>query len=80
MKFRDTSAPVPLVVREKGTAPLDGLMASYPEFVLWWGGVVECTSAVARVGREGHLDREAAHESLGLLCALREALFEIQPG
>ncbi|MCP4593149.1 MAG: type II toxin-antitoxin system VapC family toxin [bacterium] len=80
MKFWDTSALVPLVVREEGTSRVHDLLASDPDFVLWWGSVVECTSALARSHREGHLDREGVHQSLALLRALREAAFEIQPG
>lgn len=80
MKFWDTSVLVPLVVREEKTSLVHDLLASDPDFVLWWGSVVECTSALARAQRQGHLDQEGVHESLALLRAFREAAFEIQPG
>jgi predicted nucleic acid-binding protein len=51
-----------------------------PELVTWWGSLVECASAIARVERDGGItvdDAQKARESLNLVHA---TWYEMQPG
>lgn len=48
MKFWDSSALVPLVIREEASPDVRTLYASDPAQVVWWSTVVEVRSALAR--------------------------------
>ena len=48
--------------------------------VAWWGTLVECTSAVARLRRESTLDVSQEHSIYNLLQAVATAWTEVQPG
>jgi predicted nucleic acid-binding protein len=48
--------------------------------LVWWGTEIECTSAIARLEREGALERAGVVRSLSRLSALAESWHEIQPG
>ena len=67
MKFWDASAVIPLFLEEPETprmleiARLDGGM------VAWWGTVVECRSAVARLRRETILTTSQEDQAIRLL-------------
>ena len=80
MKFWDTSALIPLLLREERTDAMGALLQADPELVIWWGSTVECASALARSTREGRLSQQQTNISLGLFGALREMGFEILPG
>ena len=45
MKFWDTSAIVPLLVREPRTPTLTAVYRHDPDVAAWWGSEVECGSA-----------------------------------
>ena len=45
----------------------------------WWGSLIECTSALSRLHREGGLDAGNLSQSLEALQALGEAWLEVQP-
>lgn len=55
MRFWDASAIVPLLVHERLSARADALLAEDRAIVTWWGSLVECSSALARLHREGEL-------------------------
>jgi len=55
MKFWDASALAPLHAREPRTADLQALARSDEGIVVWWGTVVECASALARMRRHQSL-------------------------
>ena len=80
MKFWDASAVIPLFLEEPETprmleiARLDGGM------VAWWGTVVECRSAVARLRRETILTTSQEDQAIRLLAVLAEAWTEVLPG
>ncbi len=78
MRYWDSSAIVPLLVEEAST---DDLVALYPEdeIVTWWGTEVECTSAVARLEREGALEAAEATTALGRLRALSAGWHLVEP-
>ena len=62
MRFWDTSAIVPLILDESAAAPVD---RSYDDsMIVWWGTIIEATSAIARRERAGTLSIDAASESL----------------
>ena len=56
MKFWDASAIIPLCVEEPWTPFLTQLLADDMPLIVWWGSVVECWSAFARLRREGIFD------------------------
>lgn len=55
MNFWDSSAILPLLVREPTSDATRRYLDSQPEIALWWGTPVECVSALARKEREGKL-------------------------
>lgn len=59
VSYWDTSAIVPLLVREADTALREKQLVSLPGLVAWWGSRLECLSALCRREREGHLNAEA---------------------
>ncbi len=79
MKFWDSSALVPLLVRESRTTGLAAVYRQDPDIAAWWGTEVECSSAVARLERAGVLDADRTEEVLSRLDALRQRWQEIQP-
>ena len=79
MKFWDSSALVPLLVRELRTTGMATLYREDPDVAAWWGTEVECSSAVARLERGGLLDADGTEQALSRLDALRRRWQEIQP-
>jgi predicted nucleic acid-binding protein len=57
MKFWDTSALVPLLIRENSTEAVLKISSEDPEMAVWWGTETECLSALARRERENQLSR-----------------------
>ena len=70
---------MPLLLDEPSRDDLVELLSKDPEMVVWWGTVVECTSAVARREREGALSVEQATAVLRRLGLLSEAWHEVLP-
>ena len=60
MRFRDSSALVPLVVRQRASARMRSLYRSDAGVLSWWGASVECESAIARLERDGRLRKRSA--------------------
>ena len=60
MKFWDSSAVVPLLVRERSTPFYERLYARDPDMTVWWGTGVECVSALARYERDPRLSASVA--------------------
>jgi uncharacterized protein len=79
MRFWDSSALVPLLVKEAVSVQIRDLFLSEPGMIAWWGTPVECASAVARLEREGRLSPQATTEALGRLDALAQHLHRIEP-
>ena len=70
MKFWDSSAILPLVVREASTPQIRSLVEDETELLVWWATRIETLSAVARIAREGGLSTtqvQAVLEDLGEL-------------
>jgi len=79
VKFWDSSAIVPLCLREPSTAAIRALEQSDPSLVVWWATRIECLSAIVRRSREAPLDPSAEADARARLFALDAGWFEIQP-
>lgn len=79
MRFWDSSAIVPLLVREKSTDFLLGLWEADKDMIVWWGTETECLSALARREREGGLDRLSVSLAEESLSKILHAAYEVQP-
>jgi predicted nucleic acid-binding protein len=66
MRFWDSSAVVPLVVGQRGTAEAEAWIRRDPQVVLWTLTPIEVLSAIRRLVRAGAVgeDRAAAAEDL----------------
>lgn len=79
MRFWDSSALVPLLIRQEASEAVHRSLEEDPVVCAWWGTPVECTSAVARIEREGVLAADAARAARSRLDALAAAWHEVQP-
>ena len=78
MRFWDTSAVVPLLVREEMTAPALAALQDDREIAVWWGTPVECASAIARLEREG-APLPRVSEAFARLDELAASWIEVEP-
>lgn len=79
MIFWDSSAVVPLLVREPCTDQVSALLRQGDTAIVWWSTVIEAWSALCRRQRQGGLsaaDLEQARQRLDLLS---QAWHEIAP-
>jgi uncharacterized protein len=79
LKYWDSSALVPLLVKQEMTAPLQQLYAEEQRLLTWWGTEVECASAVSRLEREALLSTHSATAALQRLDALARSWHQIEP-
>ena len=79
MRFWDSSAIVPLLVREEKTDSLLDLREADRDMIVWWGTETECLSALARREREGGLDRRATSLAEESLSKILGSAHEVQP-
>lgn len=79
MKFWDSSAVVPLLVRESSSPALRKLAKSDPELIVWWGTESECISALSRLERETEAAAAAVERALDRLDRLARSWHEVQP-
>jgi uncharacterized protein len=61
------------------TSVVQTLAANDPIMLVWWATEVECTSAIARIEREGALDESAATQAFDRLKRLAGGWHEIDP-
>ncbi len=82
MKFWDSSAIMPLLVREAVSERMERLIRKDAVVVAWWGSGVECASALARREREAtrKRDRDALARAFARLEILQNGWQEVQPG
>lgn len=80
MKFWAASAVVPLLIRQPATEQLSQLLEEDPQIAVWWATPIECVSAVARLRREGALDRSHEESVVAGLRKLGSSWYEVQPG
>lgn len=79
VNYWDTSALVPLFVREPDTDLRERQLVSLPGLVAWWGSRLECISKLCRREREGHLDTVAFDTARRRLEALSRQWIEVPP-
>ena len=79
MKFWDASAIVPLCLDEPWTPLLTQVLAEDALMVVWWGSLVECWSAFARLRRDGIFQTSDEEQARTLLAHLATAWTEILP-
>ena len=79
MSFWDSSALVPLLVREETSAAIRKRYRGDEAPVVWWGAEVECASAVARLERNGSLLSRGATDAFRRLDTLVRAWHQIEP-
>ena len=58
MRYWDSSALVPLIVREADTEQRERLQREDGRIVTWWGSLVEGASGLSRLHRDGNLDSQ----------------------
>ena len=76
--FCDSSALVPLFSGQSGSADSRPLL-NRKSVAVWWGTVVEITSGLARLAREGTIDGPRMAKACARVRALREQWIEVQP-
>jgi predicted nucleic acid-binding protein len=79
MKFWDSSAIIPLCLREKTSETIKGLMRDDEDIVVSWTTRIECLSALSRRQREGVLLSGDAAKARAVLSALAATWSEVQP-
>lgn len=68
--FWDTSALVPLCVVQANSVAAESNAGLFAR-VVWWGTYVEVRSAIARLQRTGHMNRDGAKNAAAMLDRLR---------
>ncbi len=79
MRFWDSSAIIPLCLKEKTSEAMRRLMKEDENIVVWWTTRIECLSALSRRQREGVLPLGDDAKAKAVLSALAAAWSEIQP-
>ncbi len=67
MKYWDASALLPLVIEEPTSQAMESILRDDPAIVTWWATRVECTSAIARLERDGALSPGDTRRALARL-------------
>jgi predicted nucleic acid-binding protein len=78
--FWDSSAVVPLLVEEPASSDIRRLAQTYGPPVVWWGTLVECSSALARRSRFAATLSSEQRRATSRLADLVALWTEIQPG
>ena len=79
MRFWDSSAIVPLLVKEKWTREVTSLMREDPAPLVWWGTAVQCASALSRLERMEALDADEVTDAFARLQTLIASWNEVEP-
>jgi predicted nucleic acid-binding protein len=79
MRFWDSSAIIPLCLKETTSEAIKGLMKGDEDAVVWWTTQVECVSALSRRRREEVLSPGDEAKARTVLSAIGTAWSEVQP-
>jgi predicted nucleic acid-binding protein len=79
VKFWDSSAIIPLCLKEQMSETVKRLVKSDEDIVVWWVTRVECLSALSRRRREGVLGNNSELKAKAILSVLSEEWSEVQP-
>jgi uncharacterized protein len=77
--FWDTSSLIPLILPEARSGALTAAFNEDRHPVVWWVTPVECHSALARLFREKHIQRDDARRASERLRGIRSRANEIAP-
>jgi hypothetical protein len=80
MKFWDASAIIPLCIEEPHTALMREIIDRDGLMVVWWGTIIECRSAVARLRRDHLMTVGEEGQLIDLFTTLASVWTEILPG
>lgn len=79
MRFWDSSALVPLLVTEPGSAERTRALQTDPGLLVWWGTLIETESALQRRLRESALDAAGVRLARENLARLARSWQEVPP-
>jgi len=79
MSFWDSSAVVPLLLRQPATHRVQEILRARGVPVVWWGALIECHSVVERLRRDAELSLEHRQQALAVLAELAASWQEVQP-
>jgi predicted nucleic acid-binding protein len=79
VKFWDSSAIIPICLKEQLSETVKRLIKADEDLVVWWTTRVECLSAMLRRRREGVLNTDAELKARAILSALSIEWSEVQP-
>ena len=79
MRFWDSSAIIPLCLKESASEAAKGLLKGEEDIVVWWTTRIECLSALSRRQREKTLSSGDGLKAKAILSALAAAWLEVQP-
>ncbi len=79
MRFWDSSALVPLIVRQRASGRMRSLYRADAGVLAWWGARIECESAISRLERDRLLRRRSAAAARGRLDRFAATWQEVQP-
>jgi hypothetical protein len=79
MKFWDSSAIIPLCLKEQMSETVKRLIKADEDLVVWWATRVECFSALSRRRREKVLNTESEFKAKIILSTLSAEWSEVQP-
>lgn len=75
--FFDTSAIIPLIVKQETTQRARQMIKKYPKPVVSWTAFIEAHSALARLVRDGHISRKNSQAAGERLEHLKNAWAEV---
>ena len=79
MIFWDSSAVIPLLVREKMTRRMQAQLERDRHMLVWWATRVECASAISRLEREQSLSPEDVISAFDRLAVIADGWNEVSP-
>jgi len=79
VRFWDSSAIIPLCLKESTSEMLRRMIKSDEEVVVWWTTRVECLSALSRHKKEGVLPPRDESRARAILLELADAWSEVLP-
>ncbi|MFQ5690777.1 MAG: type II toxin-antitoxin system VapC family toxin [Gemmatimonadota bacterium] len=79
MRFWDSSALLPLCLSQPETPRAEAWLRDDAEMVVWWGSVIECASAFARLRRQRLLGVDGEETACDILAELAGSWYEVQP-
>ena len=80
MIFWDASAIIPLCIDEPQSKGIKSILKKDSSMAVWWGSLVECHSAFARLRRDQVLTHSEEDQVRYLLSILADTWTELTPG